>query len=245
MSVGTPRQHGISETTENHLERAQDLVLGSRKISNAMSYETRGGDRGHLSAVQSVVLAVNLEHRLEAPEYLRPGLNLEARCDDTGTVCQSDPSGRRAPVARRLAYRFGTVPSVDLQFLQVCQSCPIRLNPCAALGDRRRVLRGPDLPPRSPTATATAASLVADTLTPNSRAAARLDTVRVMFMRGFSVVVCMAIVAACNTVYKHEGYAGRCMRIHACRIALNMFLHFYKTGIVPFTALLRTWTPKI
>jgi len=41
------------------------------------------------------------------------------------------------------------------------------------------------------TASATAASLIADTLRPSSRAAARLATVRVMLVRRFSVVVCI------------------------------------------------------
>ncbi len=62
-----------SEAREDHVEGAPDLIVGLGKISDWLSRQQRGGDRCHLSGVQSVVLAVNLEHWLEAPDYPWPG----------------------------------------------------------------------------------------------------------------------------------------------------------------------------
>ena len=69
MKMGAPRKYGVSETGENHVEGSPYLIVGSGKISDWLSPEQSGGNCRHLGGVQGVVLAVNLEHRFEAPDH--------------------------------------------------------------------------------------------------------------------------------------------------------------------------------
>ena len=73
MKMGADRQDRASETAENHVEGPPYLIVGSGKISDWLPPEQPGGNGRHLGGVQSVVLAVNLEHWFEAPDYLRAG----------------------------------------------------------------------------------------------------------------------------------------------------------------------------
>jgi hypothetical protein len=69
MKMGAPRQYEASETGENHVDGPPYLIVGSGKISYWLPPEQRGGNCRHLAGVQSVALAVNLEHWFEVPDY--------------------------------------------------------------------------------------------------------------------------------------------------------------------------------
>ena len=125
----------------------------------------------------------------DAVAYPWPGRNHYERCDDTGTsddqirleVAQQTPTVW--PIDLELCHQvtFNTcrsVSGVPLVSIHVLRS-EIAAAFCAAQAFARAVR----------TASARAASLIADTLSPKSRPATKAAAVRVMFVRCFSVVL--------------------------------------------------------